>query len=154
MRTNLLSTCVLLVAVTSACFGQQRGTGMLFLSEPESPANLIETLHTNTDFLQAAKLKNTGDKTITGYRIGWVVLYPSGKSKVGLGLAVDVPEGIKPGEVASVPAQQVSVAYAKEGATSVVFFVTEVHFTSGSVWKPDTEVFEARARELEKTTVD
>src|SRR5215475_12135314 len=99
MRTTLsmlVASLVLLVAVGS--FAQEGGTAMLWLNPSECPAALIQTNHTNRDFLQSAVLKNAGKQAIREYRIGWVVVYPSGKSKVGLGLPVGVPDGLKPGE--------------------------------------------------------
>ena len=80
---------------------------------------------------------NVSEHSVTGYRIGWVVVYPSGRSKVGLGLAIDVPAGIKPGEVANVPAQAVSLDFVKEGASAVFFFVTDVYSTGVPAWKPE-----------------
>ena len=145
-----LGMCLSILMLAGLCAAQERLTRMSMLHERENPANLIEITSTMTDFLQSAKLKNTSDKIITGYRIGWVVPYPSGKGKLALGLPVDVPEGIRPGEIVHVSAQEVSVRYAKEGATSVVFFVTDVRFSSGAAWEPGTAVFETKARDLER----
>lgn len=150
MRTTLLSlvaSLVLLVAANS--FAQERGTAMLWLEQSDCPAALIQTHHTNKDFLQSAVLKNVGEQAISEYRIGWVVVYPSGKSKVGLGLPVRVPDGLKPGETVDVPAQQVSTDFAKEGVSAVVFFVTDVHLAENNLWKADLESAEQAARKLE-----
>lgn len=94
----------------------QRGTVMLPLSQPESPAMLVRMVHGIDDFLQAATLKNVGTEPITGYRIGWVEVYPEGKDKVGLGYRVEVPEGIDPSNTTEVPAQGVSSRSSREGA--------------------------------------
>jgi hypothetical protein len=115
-----------------------------------SPAALIQTHHTNKDFLQSAVLKNVGNQTITEYRIGWVVVHPSGKSKVGLGLPVTVPDGFKPGETVDVPSQQVSTDFWKEGASAVVFFVTDVSLAGNGSWKTDLRSSEEAARGLEQ----
>jgi hypothetical protein len=122
---------------------------MLWLEQPDCPAALIQTHHTSKDFLQSAILKNVGKQAIRVYRIGWVVVYLSGKSKVGLGLPVGVPDGLNPGETVDVPAQQVSTDFAKEGASAVVFFVTDVHLGENNLWKADLETAEQGARKLE-----
>jgi hypothetical protein len=150
MRTTLLTlvaSSVLLVAVNSCA--QERSTAMLWLKQSDCPAALIQTNHTNKDFLQSAVLKNVGKQAIREYRIGWVVVYPSGKSKVGLGLPVRVPDGLKPGETVDVPAQQVSTDFANEGASAVVFFLTDVHLAENNVWKADLESAEQAARKLD-----
>ena len=150
MRKMISSVLLLSAAISCVSYGQARGTGMLWLPQPESPAILVETNHTRSDFLHAAKLKNVSDHSITAYRIGWVAVYPSGRNKVGLGLPVDVPEGIKPGEVVAVPAQQVSPDFAREGASALVFFITDVHSAKGPTWSPILDKVEQEARELQK----
>ncbi|SRR5712692_4896092 len=140
----------LLLAVSSASFGQGHGTAMLILEQPESPAVLVGTYHTTKDLLQSAKLKNVSEHPVVRYRIGWVVVYPSG-NKVGLGLPIDTPAGIKPGETADVPAQAVSPDFGREGASAVVFFVTDVCTAAGNAWKPELEKIEQKAREMDKS---
>ena len=147
LLTLVLASLILLVATDS--FAQERGTAMLWLEQSGCPAALIQTHHTLKDFLQSAVLKNVGKQAIREYRIGWVVVYPSGKSRVGLGLPARVPDGLKPGETVDVPAQQVSTDFAKEGASAVVFFVTEVHLAENNVWKADLESAEQAARKLD-----
>lgn len=141
---------VLILGISPKALGQGDGTGMMMLAQPDSPAILIETHHTTTDLLQSAKLQNVSEHSVTGYRIGWVVVYPSGRVRVGLGLAIDVPTGIKPGEVANVPAQAVSLDFVKEGASAVVFFVTDVYSTGVPAWKPELAKVEQKAREMER----
>lgn len=148
MRKMLFGIVALVLTISSASYGQHQGTGMLSIHESDGPAMLVQMTHTVSDFLQAAILKNVSDHPIVGYRIGWVAVYPSGRTKIGLGLPVDVPEGIKPGNVVTVPAQQVSPAFAREGAIDVVFFVAEVRSMGGPVWKPTMEKVEREAREL------
>lgn len=139
------------LTISPGCFGQVHGgTGMIMLEQPDSPAILIETHHTTKDLLQSAKLKNIGKRLVTSYRVGWVVVYPSGRNKVGLGLPIDVPAGIRPGEIANVPAQTVSLDFAKEGGSAVVFFVTDVYSAGGPTWKPDLDKIEQKARQMER----
>ena len=146
-----------ILAVSSGAFAQGRGTGMLFLPQSNSPAILVETTHGTKDLLESAKLKNQSRQLIIGYRIGWIGVYPTGKEKVGLGLPVDLPLGVRPGTTIDVPAQGVSMDYAKEGAVTVVFFVTDVRTstpngtTESSVWRPAIEIFEAQALSLTKS---
>jgi len=56
---------------------------------------------------------------------------------------------LKPGETVDVPAQQVSTNFATEGASAVVFFVTDVHLAENNAWKADLESAEQAARKLD-----
>ena len=140
---------VLLLTISLGSYGQRNGTAIMLLKQPSSPAVFILTQHTTKDLLVSAKLKNVSEHPVTGYRIGWVVVYPSGRSKLILGLPVDVPGGIKPGEVAEVPAQSVSPEDSgKEGAVALLIFLADVHSEAGHVWKPDLESIEQAARDV------
>jgi hypothetical protein len=136
--------------MTSSLMGQEQSTAMLTLKQPDSPGILVRSVHSNKDFLQSAGLKNVSSVSLTGYRIGWVVVYPGGRNKVGLGLRVDVPEGIDPGQTAEVPAQGVSPHFYADGASAVVFFVTDVHTATNIVWKPELEKIEQEARQMSR----
>ncbi len=148
-----------ILALASVAFSETQGTAMLTLRPADSPAIFIRTNHTNKDFLKSAILKNVSNLVVTGYRIGWVAVYPTGKEKVGLGTAVDLPAGLSSGSTIVVPAQEVSIDYAKEGAIAVVFFVTAIHTSkgtgteAGSVWKLATEEFETEALALTKSAL-
>jgi hypothetical protein len=144
-------------ACSQGAFAQGSGTGMLFLPQSDAPAILIETTHGVKDLLESAKLKNRSNQVITGYRIGWVAVYASGREKIGLGLPVDLPLGIRPGATIDVPAQGVSMDYAKEGAINIVFFVTDVHTsgqngtTESGIWRPAIAIIEKQALSLTKS---
>ena len=145
--------------LSSGALGQHRGTGMLHLRPADCPAILVESKHASTDMLESAVLKNVSSKPITGYRIGWIAVYPTGKDKVGLGVSVDLPLGIAPGTTVEVPAQGVSMDYAKEGAIAVVFFVTDIRTskengaTESIVWKPAIEELEQQALTMTKSVM-
>jgi hypothetical protein len=126
---------------------------MLRLRQPNSPVAFERTVHSTKDCLLSATLKNVSNTPLVGYRIGWVVVYPGGKDKVGLGLPVDVPEGLEPGQTTVVPAQGVNPRFAVEGATVMVFFVTEVRAASGTVWKPELSRIEQDARQIADSTL-
>jgi hypothetical protein len=151
---------VVFLAVSSGTFAQLQGTGMLFLRQPDSPTVLVETTHNVKDLLESAKLKNQSSQRVTGYRIGWVAVYPTGREKVALGLPVELPLGISPGATINVPAQGVSMDYPKEGALAVVFFVTDVRTsgqngtTESSVWRLSLEKFEEQALALTKSAIN
>ncbi len=147
------------LALSSGALGQRQGTGMLHLRPADCPAILVESKHASTDMLESAVLKNVGSKPITGYRIGWIAIYPTGKDKVGLGVSVDLPLGIASGTTVEVPAQGVSMDYAKEGAIAVVFFVTDIRTskengaTESIVWKPALEELEQQALMMTKSVM-
>ncbi len=159
MRRLMPTLLVMFLAVLPRAFAQGQGTSMLFLPQPESPAFLVETVHGDKDLLKSAKLQNRSSEPIVGYRIGWVAVYPSGKEKVGLGLPVELPLGVRPGATIDVPAQGVSMDYAKEGAIALVFFVTDVRTaapsgaTAEGVWRPALEKFEEQALSLTKSAI-
>lgn len=129
---------------------------MMSLRQADSPVMFIKSTHGIEDLLLSATLRNQSDQLVTGYRIGWVAVYPSGKEKVGLGISVDLPLGIRPGATIDVPAQGVSADYVTEKALSVVFFVTDVRTspvngsTTQNVWSPSLDKFEEQALTLTK----
>lgn len=141
------------VLLASLLVGQDHGTAMLRLPQPSCPAILGRSVHSITDFLMSATLKNVSNASLVGYRIGWVVVYPGGKDKVGLGLPVDVPTGLEPGQTTEVPAQGVDPRFASGGATAVVFFVAEVRMTPGTMWKPELSEVERDARRIASSNV-
>ena len=165
MRIGLCKRISALLVVAPLLAAQVQNTAMLRLSQPESPAILVRTLH-GKDFLQSAILKNVGTVPITGYRIGWVEVYQeklanysayqramfSGKDKIGLGYRVDVPERIDPMKTTEVPAQGVSDCSHWEGATAVVFFVAEVRTATDTVWKAELDKVEEEARKMAERT--
>jgi hypothetical protein len=153
MRNVWVVGCFSTLLLAALVLGQDRGTAMLKLSQPKSPAALERTVHSTKDFLLSATVKNVSNTSLVGYRIGWVVVYSGGKDKVGLGLPVDVPEGLEPEQTAEVPAQGVNPQFAADGATAVVFFITEVRTVSGTVWRPDLSLIEQAARRMADSTL-
>lgn len=146
MRKIWVGYLATMLILTSSLLGQEGSTSMIWLTQPDSPAIFVRTVHSFKDLLRSATLKNVSNTPLTGYRIGWVVVFPGGKDKVGLGLPVDVPQGIDPGRTVEVPAQRVSPSFSAEGASAVVFFITDVHSAKGTVWKPELEEIEHEAR--------
>jgi hypothetical protein len=150
---------VVFFALTSGTLAQHQGTAMTSLPQPDAPAFLVETTHGTKDLLKSARLKNRSSERITGYRIGWIAVYPTGKDRVGLGFPVELPLGVSPGATIEVPAQRVSMDNAQEGALAVIFFVTDVRTrgqnstTESSVWRPALEKLEEQALALTKSTI-
>jgi hypothetical protein len=149
---NVWLGCFSTLLLASLVLGQDRGTVMLWLRQPKSPAVLTRTVHGIQDLLQSATLKNVSNTSLVGYRIGWVVVYPGSKDKVGLGLPVDMPEGLEPEQTTEVPGQGVNSQFT-DGATAVVFFVTDVRTISGTVWRPDLSRIEQGARQMADSTL-
>ena len=154
MRTLISSVLVTLLVFSPTLLAQ--GTAMMSLEQTDCPLMFIETKHGAQDFLLSATLRNQSDQLVTGYRVGWVAVYPSGKEKVGLGLSVDLPLGIRPGATIEVPAQGVSPDFVTPTAMSVVFFVTEVRSASldgskaANVWSPSVDKIEQQALSMTK----
>ena len=123
-----------------------RGTLMVKVPQQSSSAVLVSTTHSPVDFLSAATLKNVDDKPVTGYRIGWAVVFPSGKIEVHLGVRLSIPAGIEPGGTWDAPSQAVSPDYARQGASVVAFFVAEVYLAGEQPWKADLVQVREEAR--------
>jgi len=149
MKTLRLGCIPILLVLSSSLTAQDHNTGFIRLRQPDSPAQFVRTRNNvKEDLLKFATLKNVGDSPITGYRIGWVAVYDQGKDKVGLGLPVDVPDGINPGQTVEVSAQGVSPNLLAEGPLAIVFFVAETRTTNAPTWKPDIEQIEVQARQM------
>jgi hypothetical protein len=114
-----------------------RGTAMVNIPQRDSPAQLVSTIHTTSDLLSAATLKNVGNMSLSACRLGWVVVFPSGDSEVNLGARMNISAGIETGATWDAPAQSVSTDYAKQGATAIAFFVAEAYPSGGKPWKAD-----------------
>lgn len=148
LMRNLSLGCILIPLVLSSSLTAQ-DTGFIRLRQPDSPAQFVRTTNNvKEDLLKFATLKNVSDMRLTGYRIGWVAVFSQGKEKIGLGLPVDVREGIDPGQIVDVPAQGVSPNLITEGASSVVFFVAETRTSNGATWKPNIDHIEIQARQM------
>ena len=89
MRTLVGAILVMLLMVSPTVLAQ--GTAMMSLRHTDCPLTFLETKHGAHDFLLSATLRNQGDQLVTGYRIGWVAVYPSGKERVGLGKTATQP---------------------------------------------------------------
>src|SRR4029077_6937491 len=113
------------------------GTVMVNIPQQDSPVLLVSTTHTTSDLLSGAILKNVGQMSLSACRLGWVVVFPSGKSEVNLGARMNISAGIKIGATWDAPAQSVSPDYTKQGATAIAFFVAEADPARGKPWKAD-----------------
>jgi len=92
------------------------GTVMVNIPQQDSPVVLVSTTHTTSDLLSGATLKNVGQMSLSACRLGWVVVFPSGKSEVNLGARMNISAGIQIGAMWDAPAQSVSPDYTKQGA--------------------------------------
>lgn len=125
-----------LTAVHGDAVSQPARTIFAVSSPKGAPAALVSATHTSSDLLAGARLRNIGRKTIVGYRVGWEVRMPGQrKPETTLGVWMNVPPGIPPGEFAQVPPQAVSIELARRGATQIAFLVGEVKFSDGTTWR-------------------
>jgi hypothetical protein len=145
---KILVGCLSILMMSTSLLGQEHTKAMIRLIQPDSPAIFIRTTYHVKELLKSATLKNVSNTSLTGYRIGLIAVYPGGKDKVGLGLQVDVPKGIDPGQIIEVPAQAASPSFSVENASALVFFITDVHTATGTVWNPELEQIEKEARHL------
>jgi hypothetical protein len=132
------------VAVTGALIGfsqtapadQSRFTT---LQVESCPLRILQLTHTSTDLASHAKLRNQTLNRIESYRIGWIAIFTSAPPTIALGKIVNIPSGLKPGEVAEMPAQKVANI---PGAAEVRFFVAETTWQGGG-WKANLKEIEA-----------
>lgn len=144
MRLIVIS--VFFVALLSSIhplLDQHEDTRMLILHQSESPAILTQATHTSSDLLSSAKLENVSTSSIASYRIGWIAVFRSGKTRSDAG--IEWSAVVAPGQVVEVPAQAVNPRIA-EGATVVAFYVREVQWASGKTWKADSKRVVQEAR--------
>ena len=119
-------SCAMLVASALA------QTRMVMAKQDDAPARIIETLHGEKDWLLSAKIQNQSRRTISAYKIGCSFHLPNGKTKTVIGPIMNVPAGIAPDAIYTVPAQAVTPNMQAE---RVVFFVAEVKFSNGEKWR-------------------
>jgi hypothetical protein len=110
---------------------------MVNIPQQDSPALLVSSTHSTSDLLSAATLRNVGEVPMSGCRLGWVVVYPSGNDEVHLGEPMNISAGIEPDATWDVPAQSVSPEYTRQGATAIAFFVAEAYPSGGPPWQAD-----------------
>jgi len=153
---------MLVVLVAAAClapialFGQaaahpasSTGIAMNIAQQMEAPARLVETMHTVQDLLAGAQLQNRSRKTITAYRVGWLIQYPD-RTENKQGVLMNVPAGIQPGRTYAVLGQAVNVTdIAPTHPNAVVFYISAVTFADGSNWKADVDKLKNMSRQPE-----
>lgn len=114
------------------------GTMFSLARQASAPAQLVEATFGIKSLFLGAKLENVGNRPITQYRIGWVVVYRDGKTDTSSGPAMNVPAEIAPRTVAEVPDQGVSGKLLNNKPREIMFFVDEARFSTGEVWNADT----------------
>jgi hypothetical protein len=124
------------------------GTVIVNLPQPDSPVQLVSTIHSNSDLLSAATLKNVGQKLVSACRLGWVVVFPTGSNELHLGVPMNISAGIEPGAIWDAPAQSVSPEFTKHKAAAIDFFVAEVYQSVGEPWKADLAQIRQQARRV------
>ena len=120
---------------------------MLPLQEQDSPLTIRSTTHTIVDALTTGELQNSTTRAIVAYKMGWMYVFrdASRKPEPTIGVFMNVPAGIAPGNTTIVPAQGILVAEIPEDAKAVVFFVAEVEFADDKSFSADIEKLALRA---------
>jgi hypothetical protein len=114
-----------------------KGTSLILIPQPDCPAALASATHVVSDFLHSAILRNVSEKPLIGFRLGWVLCFPSRKTKFRLGARVRLPQAVEPFNVSVVPAQGVRPENVREAAKLMAFFVAEVFLVGEKPWKAD-----------------
>lgn len=119
-----------LAFILVSCAVAAASVAMKIAMQRSAPAHLVQTTHGYPSLLTAARLENDGEKPITSYRVGWAYVRPHGID-FHIGVLMNVPAGIKPGDIHDVSDQAVPF---DARAQSVIFFVAELSFADGSRW--------------------
>lgn len=108
--------------------------------QSDSPLVLLRATHGRNDLLEHAVVRNLSKSTIRSYRMGWIVVYRDAQKKpeVHPGELISVQGGIKPKGFHDVPSQRVPGSLLNHEVRAVMFFVAEVQFDDGRVFKADT----------------
>jgi hypothetical protein len=114
--------------LSSVSFAQTR---LAPASPKDSPVVFVQTTHGITDALESAQWVNRSNHVVTSYRVGWLTVV-DGKNDFQVGPWMNLPAGVIPGAKASVPAQEIPLNLK---ASSMIFYVAEVHFADGGRWK-------------------
>jgi hypothetical protein len=80
--------------------------------------------------------------------LGWIVVFPSGKNEIHLGVQIKIPAGIEAGAACDSPAQAISPEHAKLVATAIAFFIAEVYFATEKPWKANLAQVRLQARNI------
>ncbi|MGB9236887.1 MAG: hypothetical protein WCC04_20955 [Terriglobales bacterium] len=120
-----------------------RGTTLILIPQPGCPAALVSATHIASDFLQSATLRNTSERVLTGFRLGWIAIVSSRKPEIHVGKRINLPEGLKPHGTCAVPAQAVEVAKQENVRALGAFFIAEVFLAGETPWKAEMEEVKA-----------
>lgn len=100
-----------------------------------APASVFGLKPVSPPLMASLMLKNQSRIPVTGFRIGWILTY-SGKSHPVIGPHLRPVRPISPGQMVEVPAQGSREGALRQRPDSVTFFVAQVDFPNGRVWKP------------------
>jgi hypothetical protein len=111
-------------------------TMRLLMPSRNNPLMLMTADHGLEDAMTGGKVMSYTNKPIVSYRVGWVYSWES-RTLVEQGKLVTVKGGIQPGFSSNVPAQHVLPSKGTQHPLAIGFFISEVHYSDGSLWKLD-----------------
>jgi len=112
-----------------------RGPVPLLACKQAAPATVVQLAPASRPLLASLVLKNQGRAPIIGYRIGWLLSY-AGKPRPVIGPLLHPAHPVAPGQTVPVKEQGSPEAMLRARPDSVTFFVAQVDFDNGTVWKP------------------
>lgn len=131
-----------------------RNSGGVLISVPlqvDSPLQLISVKHDRKDFFSEGRVLNRSGRPVLAFRIGWLIADGSYGPLLSYGDWIRPPESLQAGSLAFVPSRGVRTrAFGARDAT-LVFFVSDVLFSEGDVWRARTEVSDNQAEEVRRT---
>ncbi len=100
-----------------------------------APASVMGLMPVSPPLMASLALKNLSPIPVTGFRIGWMLSY-TGQSHPVIGPHLRPLRPIGPGQTVQVPPQGSRQGALRARPDSVTFFVAQVDFSNGRVWKP------------------
>ena len=115
------------------------------IGKEKDPAVLLSVrLNHEKALMEAAEFVNQSGKKIVADQLGWVFGTSSDDAKITLAPAFEIPDGLAPEAVHTVPAQPFSRSYYQPGMRAA-FFVASVKFADGTSWAADIERIKQQA---------
>jgi hypothetical protein len=107
----------------------------LLACRQSAPASVLRVTPVAPPLMASLVLKNQSQSPLTGFRIGWMLSY-GGQSHPVIGPLLRPVRPIAPGQTVEVPAQGSRQGALRARPDSVSFFIAQVNYGNGRVWKP------------------
>jgi hypothetical protein len=120
-------------------------TLMLFASQADDPAHIVQASFGADNVLLDARLENKTHNKIQVYRLGWVSVKKD-DIRIGRGELVTVPEKVDTTGQFDIPATAIpSKEDLSKHPTGIVVYIAELQFQDGTKWQADAKKLKKEA---------